>query len=197
MAASKRLRYEVMRRDNHACRYCGGTAPDVKLTIDHVVPTTLGGKDEAENLVTACADCNAGKSSVPADASLVADVAADAWRWGKAMAAAADARRVLWAEQEQILDEFTELWEDWTYGPEHNRKYLPRPLGWQDSIFRFIEAGLDVVPDLQHCIGIAGRSKASPDDTWRYFCGVAWSEIRRRQEIAQEVVGLVEDEAGG
>ncbi|MEU5976310.1 hypothetical protein [Streptomyces sp. NPDC047315] len=23
MAVSKRLRYEILRRDNHACRYCG------------------------------------------------------------------------------------------------------------------------------------------------------------------------------
>lgn len=23
MAISKRLRYEILRRDNHACRYCG------------------------------------------------------------------------------------------------------------------------------------------------------------------------------
>lgn len=27
MAVSKRLRHEVMRRDNHTCRYCGGGAP--------------------------------------------------------------------------------------------------------------------------------------------------------------------------
>ncbi len=34
MAVSKRIRFEVMRRDGNACRYCGGMAPDVKLTID-------------------------------------------------------------------------------------------------------------------------------------------------------------------
>ena len=32
MAVSKRLRFEILRRDNHACRYCGQMAPDVKLT---------------------------------------------------------------------------------------------------------------------------------------------------------------------
>lgn len=35
MPVSKRLRYEVLRRDSHTCRYCGGAAPDVKLTVDH------------------------------------------------------------------------------------------------------------------------------------------------------------------
>lgn len=33
MAVSKRLRYEILRRDDHACRYCGDRAPDVKLTV--------------------------------------------------------------------------------------------------------------------------------------------------------------------
>jgi 5-methylcytosine-specific restriction endonuclease McrA len=62
VSVSKRLRYEVLRRDDHACRYCGHTAPDVPLTVDHVIPVALGGTDEPENLVTACKDCNAGKS---------------------------------------------------------------------------------------------------------------------------------------
>lgn len=45
MSISKSLRYEVFRRDNHTCRYCGGTTPEVRLTIDHVTPVTLGGTD--------------------------------------------------------------------------------------------------------------------------------------------------------
>jgi len=31
MAVSKRLRFEILRRDDHACRYCGATAPEAKL----------------------------------------------------------------------------------------------------------------------------------------------------------------------
>jgi 5-methylcytosine-specific restriction endonuclease McrA len=89
MAVSKRLRYEVLKRDNHTCAYCGRTAPEVKLTIDHVVPTTLGGDDDPSNLVAACADCNSGKSSSNPDAPIVANVAEDALRWAKAQQAAA------------------------------------------------------------------------------------------------------------
>lgn len=66
MTVSKRLRFEILRRDNHACRYCGGVAPDATITVDHVVPVALGGSDDPSNLVAACKDCNAGKSSVPA-----------------------------------------------------------------------------------------------------------------------------------
>jgi hypothetical protein len=74
VAISKRLRYEVLRRDGHACRYCGARAPQVPLTIDHITPKTLGGSDSPDNLAAACFDCNAGKSSTPPDDALVKDV---------------------------------------------------------------------------------------------------------------------------
>lgn len=90
MAVSKRLRFEIFRRDNHTCRYCGASAPDVTLEPDHVVPVTLGGTDEPSNLVTACQDCNSGKTSTSPDSPLVEDVEQDALRWSKAMEKAAD-----------------------------------------------------------------------------------------------------------
>jgi hypothetical protein len=80
MAVSKRLRYEILRRDNHACRYCGATAPGVKLNVDHVIPQALGGSDKPTNLVTSCADCNAGKTSSMPNAMPVADVDQDDFR---------------------------------------------------------------------------------------------------------------------
>jgi hypothetical protein len=80
MAVSKRLRYEILRRDNHACRYCGATAPGVKLNVDHVIPQALGGSDKPTNLVTSCADCNAGKTSSMPNATPVADIDQDDFR---------------------------------------------------------------------------------------------------------------------
>lgn len=80
MAVSKRLRYEILRRDNHACRYCGATAPGAKLAVDHVIPQSLGGSDEPTNLVASCADCNAGKTSSMPNAMVVADVDQETFR---------------------------------------------------------------------------------------------------------------------
>jgi 5-methylcytosine-specific restriction endonuclease McrA len=51
MAITKRLRFEILRRDDFACRYCGGKAPDIELTVDHVTPKALGGTDEPTNNV--------------------------------------------------------------------------------------------------------------------------------------------------
>lgn len=84
MAVSKRLRYEILRRDGYACRYCGVRAPQAPLTIDHVVPRTLGGSDLPDNLAAACFDCNAGKSSSKPDDSLVAQVTESERDWQSA-----------------------------------------------------------------------------------------------------------------
>lgn len=110
MSVSKRLRYEVLRRDNHRCRYCGTTANESELRVDHVVPVTLGGDDEPSNLVASCHDCNAGKSSASPDASQVEDVEQDALRWSQAMQKAQDIAK---REREEVaiqLEQFDDAW---------------------------------------------------------------------------------------
>jgi hypothetical protein len=63
-----RLRYApysrkmVLKRDNYRCVYCGS---DKKLTIDHVVPLSSGGKSSWENTVTSCHKCNNQKGNSP------------------------------------------------------------------------------------------------------------------------------------
>lgn len=51
-------RREVLRRDRHACQYCGSTR---QLTLDHVIPRSKGGLHTWDNVVTACAHCNGRK----------------------------------------------------------------------------------------------------------------------------------------
>lgn len=62
-AISKKTRFEVFKRDKFTCQYCGKSAPDVILEIDHLHPVSKGGGNEILNLVTACKDCNRGKSN--------------------------------------------------------------------------------------------------------------------------------------
>jgi HNH endonuclease len=58
------LRFAVLKRDGFRCAYCGrGEGDGVKLHIDHLVPVARGGKNDLDNLVTACQDCNLGKSA--------------------------------------------------------------------------------------------------------------------------------------
>ena len=59
----KKTRFEVFKRDSFTCQYCGKTAPDVILELDHLKPVAKGGGNELLNLVTACQECNRGKGA--------------------------------------------------------------------------------------------------------------------------------------
>jgi HNH endonuclease len=62
MAISVRTRFEVFKRDDFTCQYCGKKSPDVVLEIDHIVPQCDGGNDDVINLRTSCWECNRGKA---------------------------------------------------------------------------------------------------------------------------------------
>ena len=50
-------------RDDYMCLYCGVVLPPRILTRDHVVPISAGGRDEWENVVSACRPCNQRKGN--------------------------------------------------------------------------------------------------------------------------------------
>ena len=56
------IRFDIFRRDNFTCIYCGRSAPNVELHIDHRIPWKIVKKHELSNLFTACRDCNLGKT---------------------------------------------------------------------------------------------------------------------------------------
>lgn len=60
---SKKVRFEVFKRDSFQCQYCGRSAPDVILEVDHIEPCKEGGESELVNFVTSCMDCNRGKGA--------------------------------------------------------------------------------------------------------------------------------------
>lgn len=181
MAVSKRLRFEILRRDNHTCRYCGGMAPDVKLTVDHVQPQALGGSDLPENLVAACADCNAGKTSAKPDDGHVAAASEDALRWADRMRRllAESAMDVL-AMQEQ-RGEFKKAWDRWGI----KGVPLEMPPDWRQSADHW--NALDVPMEIiEYAIETAMTStKVKSDDKWRYMCGIIWRKIDAASKKAE------------
>ncbi len=190
MALSKRLRYEVLRRDAHTCRYCGSHAPDVRLTVDHVIPVALGGTDEPTNLVTACTDCNNGKSASSPDAPLVADVANDALRWARAMDTVAQSR----ATDREILEQDRRLvdneWRRWT--STYDSQPFSRPDDWPLTVDQFVAAGLDIYDVITTIRDTMLRSNIRY--RWAYTCGSLWRELERRQQTARQLLAL--DDAG-
>jgi len=59
---SKALRFTILARDGFRCRYCGADPSTTTLHVDHILAVAAGGKNAELNLVTACIDCNLGKS---------------------------------------------------------------------------------------------------------------------------------------
>lgn len=65
----KKVRFEVFKRDSFKCQYCGASAPDVILEVDHIQPVSKDGADEMVNYITSCRACNSGKSDRALDDS--------------------------------------------------------------------------------------------------------------------------------
>lgn len=66
-AISKKIRFEVFKRDKFTCQYCGKQAPNVILEVDHIQPVSKAGKNDLLNLITSCNDCNRGKTNIELD----------------------------------------------------------------------------------------------------------------------------------
>lgn len=62
LQVSPKQRYQIFKRDKFTCRYCGAKAPEVSLELDHIIPVSRGGDNDPMNLITACQQCNRGKS---------------------------------------------------------------------------------------------------------------------------------------
>jgi hypothetical protein len=64
MEARKHIPVEVRRfvyeRDEHRCVTCGSTE---RLSLDHIIPWSLGGADDPVNLQTMCRPCNSRKGA--------------------------------------------------------------------------------------------------------------------------------------
>lgn len=182
MAVTKRTRYEVLRRDGHRCRYCGATAPDVKLTVDHVTPVALGGTDDPSNLVAACADCNAGKASTSPDTPLVADVEADALRWAMAVQVAAKAQAAQGEERRQFVEYFD---GEWFARAGH---FAERPADWHVTLWGFYARGLSL-DALEEALDITGAAtNVQHRSRWRYFCGICWNKLRALEDEARRLI---------
>lgn len=54
-------RRNIFARDHNSCQYCGKRYPTSELSLDHIIPRSMGGKSNWENIVCACTGCNVKK----------------------------------------------------------------------------------------------------------------------------------------
>lgn len=55
-------RKNIIKRDENKCQYCNRTLSGDIETLDHVMPTSRGGKNTWKNVVAACKPCNTKKA---------------------------------------------------------------------------------------------------------------------------------------
>lgn len=175
-STGKRLRFEIMKRDGFKCRYCGATAATVLLHIDHVVPVAEGGSSDPANLVTACVDCNGGKSRIPLDESQLPEQepTSDMLEHAEQMRAYLDAVKERESAFGEMADYAESLWK------ERVSHYVNGDTS--TSLRRAVSAvGLDRVIE---AIGAVAKSNASSSyDRVRYFNGVIRNMRNRDEEV--------------
>ena len=181
---SKALRFEILRRDNFRCHYCGTEATQTELHVDHVVPQSLGGTNDPSNLVTACAECNSGKAGRTLDEPVLAAVDEKSQRYATAVEQAIAERRQVLTTEQQTKNLFRAEWNRWEPAE-------PLPAGFAESVRQFMRAGLDwedIVDSIEVAMSrhdIRGREHGR----FKYFCGVCNRKIEDIRKRADEIMG--------
>lgn len=167
---SKKLRFEIFKRDNFACQYCGNHPPEIILEVDHINPASNGGENDPDNLITSCFNCNRGKAanlltSVPQSLRDKAYEVQEREEQIQGYQAIMQARRDrIEAEVFHILRPF--LNDDGSV----KRDYF-------NGTKRFIERlGYD---EVYEAMEIALGARISYGKKYKYFCGVCWNKINR------------------
>lgn len=173
---SKSLRFKVFKRDGFVCQYCGSKPPTVVLEIDHIHPVSEGGGNGIDNLLTACFDCNRGKSN-----SLLGNVPPSI-----------EERSILLREKQDQIKAYEKLLKEIKKGEDARiesindvfKNYFP---GYclsekfkSSSLRQFLQnLPVDVVDGAmtKACSRIAGRG-GDGDDAIKYFCGICWRTIK-------------------
>lgn len=172
MAVSKRIRFEVFKRDLFACQYCGSTPPAIVLELDHIHPISKGGSDGKENLLTSCMECNRGKSDkllsvVPQTVIAQSEILAEKLEQVKALHRLQKSIR---RHEDKCIQDVGDIFELAFPGYQFNDRF-------RESCRKFVQQiPLEVLRNnmdyacfkMRHDMGRAIK----------YFCGICWRQIK-------------------
>lgn len=171
-AISKKVRFDVFKRDSFTCQYCGAHPPTAVLHLDHIEPLALGGRNHIDNYFTACEPCNLGKS-----ATSLSEIPQSL----KDKAAAIAEREMQLAGYQKVMDEkrlrleeeaaqVAEIYE------EHNPGFTLSATALV-SVRKFIDAiGVHAVCDAMEQAWT--RPTVRRGKEFKYFCGICWNIIK-------------------
>lgn len=172
-AISKKLRFEVFKRDGFCCVYCGAhPSEEVFLEVDHIIAVKNGGTDEMDNLVAACFACNRGKSATPLS------------QIPQSMKSKAEEVK----ERESQVRAFNEIMEArkarkdaeaWSVAEIFMARFSEEDI--QRTRFASIRTFLGRlnVYEVQEAMEMAcDKMPYSKERVFRYFCGICWGKIK-------------------
>lgn len=169
---SKKLRFDVFKRDGFQCQYCGRTPPAVVLEPDHIHPVAKGGKNDIDNLVTACFDCNRGKSAfllsaIPQSINEKAEILKERESQLKAY------QKLLRSKNSRLeteIDQVSDIYSVFVPGYVLNGSA-------RITVRLFIDKlGVSIVEESMRIAG--SRWKYRNNKIFKYFCGICWNRIR-------------------
>ena len=172
---SKKVRFDVFKRDAFTCQYCGSTPPSVVLEVDHIHPVAHGGKNSTDNLITACFDCNRGKgagllTTLPETINEKAALMAEKLEQMKAFQKLVKSQKKL---EEQHIDEVEEA-----FNVHYPDGYFG--LKFRQSVRLFIQKlPAHIVCDYMHLA--CCRIQNDQINAAKYFCGICWKTIKGEQ----------------
>jgi hypothetical protein len=169
---SKKVRFDVFKRDGFTCVYCGAHPSEtIVLEVDHIHPVAEGGSDDPDNLVTACFACNRGKgagllSDVPQS---IADKAAETIE----REAQIRAYHEIMEERKKRRDE-----ELWSVADIFMERFS------DESILRSHLSSIRTFLDRLDCYEVREAMESATNKfnnrgrAFSYFCGICWSKIK-------------------
>ena len=172
----KKTRFDVFKRDEFICQFCGRTPPVVVLEVDHIVPVSKGGSDHIDNLTTACFDCNCGKGATSLDrvpmsvadkASILQEKELQIKAYNKIKKAQ---KKRVDSEVELICDLYAERYKS------INGKSWTLTDYFKTSIERFLDRL--AFEEVQAAMVLTCRRIEDPACATKYFCGVCWRTIK-------------------
>ena len=182
---SKKIRFEIFKRDSFTCQYCGQKAPEIILQVDHIDPVATGGNNNILNLITSCFDCNNGKGVNKLDDNTVVKKQRDQLEllqerkeqiemmleWHKGLA---DVKALL-------KDALKEFWEDLAPGysiTEHGVKTINKLL--REYTYEEIKEAMEISADQY----LKFSGEVVTDDSWQIgFNKIAGIARVRRDSI--------------
>lgn len=173
-AISKKMRFEVFKRDSFKCQYCGAAPPRVILHVDHINPVKDGGKNDIDNLVTACEPCNLGKG-----ARQLSDVPQNL----KDKAAVVKEREEQLRGYNEVMLQKAKRIDDDAWDVASAIEGFDGLDSFDKKDFLSIKLFLDRLPlfEVMRAAELAYTRVRSGKQRFKYFCGVCWKKIREAE----------------